>query len=177
MTGYKMSQTVLNNTLVFISELLNKNNIKDWFICYGTLLGIVRENNCIDNDDDIDIIISKEHYDKVLNLLLQNNFEIEHFNNFNIIKTKIKYKDNNIQYSSIDIYMAKMYGSIVKDLWNEIKITNCYLDNKQKTFIEKKWNNTTLYLPNNYLKILKNRYGSKWKIKLDKKIPLRKKII
>ena len=53
--GNNNSQEKLNNTLIKITNLLNENNIHDWFIGYGTLLGIVREDSCIENDDDIDI--------------------------------------------------------------------------------------------------------------------------
>ena len=49
----------LNDTLMFVVNLLNENNIQNWFISYGTLLGIIRNNSCIDRDDDIDIIIDK----------------------------------------------------------------------------------------------------------------------
>ena len=40
-----------------------------------------------------------------------------------------------------------------------------------KTFIEKKWNGQNIYYPNNYERILINRYGNEWKIKKDAKIP------
>ena len=63
MAGKKETSEKLNKTLLFLISLLNNNNIKEWFVCYGTLLGLVRENSCIDNDDDIDIIIEKSNYD------------------------------------------------------------------------------------------------------------------
>lgn len=62
---------------MFIIKLLNDNNIKNWFIGYGTLLGIIRENSCIDGDDDVDIIIDKSNYDKVKQLLVENNINLE----------------------------------------------------------------------------------------------------
>ena len=37
---------------------MKKYNINNWFIAYGTLLGIVRNNNCINYDDDIDNNVS-----------------------------------------------------------------------------------------------------------------------
>ena len=55
MAGKKLPANVLNNTLLAIIKLLNDNNINRWFVCYGTLLGLVRENSCIDNDDNITI--------------------------------------------------------------------------------------------------------------------------
>ena len=75
MAGPKNNQISLNKTLMFIIKLLNDNNIKNWFIGYGTLLGIIRENSCIDGDDDIDIIIDISNYDVVKQLLIENDIE------------------------------------------------------------------------------------------------------
>jgi phosphorylcholine metabolism protein LicD len=65
MVGRKQNSDTLNATLVKITKILNENSINGWFICYGTLLGIVRENSCIDGDDDIDIVIHKSKYDEL----------------------------------------------------------------------------------------------------------------
>ena len=75
MAGKKETSEKLNRTLLFLITLLNDNNIKSWFVCYGTLLGLVRENSCIDGDDDIDIIIEKSNYDIIKNILIENNFK------------------------------------------------------------------------------------------------------
>ena len=48
----------LNNGLKQIVKDLDEYKINNWFIGYGTLLGIVINNSCI-NNDDIDIIIDK----------------------------------------------------------------------------------------------------------------------
>ena len=91
MVSKKESSEILNKTLLTIVTLLNDNNIKKWFVCYGTLLGLVRENSCIDNDDDIDIIIHKSNYDIVRKILIENNFKfylvVTHYNSY---KLKIK---------------------------------------------------------------------------------------
>mgnify|MGYP001364233960 CR=1 FL=1 len=169
MAGTKETSEKLNRTLLFFIILLNNNNIKNWFVCYGTLLGLVRENSCIDNDDDIDVIIEKSNYDIIKKLLIENNFEFERGfgikNSKHIIKTK-----STSYYSSIDIYMGCYDDNKnVKDLWNKLTIKDCFLD--IETFIEKKWNGQNIYYPNNYERILNNRYGNDWKIKKDKKIP------
>ena len=67
MAGKKQTSKKLNKTLLII--LLNDNNIKNWFVCYETLLGLVSENSCINNDDDIDIIIEKSNYDIIKKIL------------------------------------------------------------------------------------------------------------
>lgn len=172
MSGEKSTSEKLNKTLLFLINLLNNNNIKNWFVCYGTLLGLVRENSCIDNDDDIDIIIEKSNYDIIKKILIENNFKLEP----NIKKCKLKFKyiiktQSTSDYSSIDIYMGDYNNKNVKDLWNNLTINDCFLDTENKTFIEKKWNGQNIYYPNNYERILINRYGKDWKIKKNKKIP------
>ena len=61
-----------------IIKILNKFKIKYW-ICQGTLLGIIRDNQLIPWDPDIDIAIwsgsiSKE---KIKEIMLSNNFILE----------------------------------------------------------------------------------------------------
>ena len=171
MSGPKETSEKLNKTLLFLITLLNNNNVKKWFVCYGTLLGLVRENSCIDNDDDIDIIIEKSNYDIIKKILIENNFKLEY--GYGIKKRKqyiIKTKSSS-DYSSIDIYMGDYSNENVKDLWNKLTIKQCFLDTENKTFIKKKWNGQNIYYPNNYERILMNRYGKDWKIKKDKKIP------
>ena len=163
MAGTKETSEKLNKTLLFIITLLNDNNIKNWFVCYGTLLGMVRENSCINNDDDIDIIIEKSNYDIIKKILIENNFELFYGSGINNSKSIIKTKSNN-DYASIDIYMGYYNNKNVTDLWNGLIIKDCFLDTDNKTFIEKKWNGQKIYYPNNYERILINRYGNKWKI-------------
>ena len=104
MGGKKHDQTVLNNTLMFIIKLLHDNGINNWFIGYGTLLGIVRENSCIDGDDDVDIIIDISNYDIVKKLLIENNIEIEYGYRIGDKKNILKTKDTT-NYCSVDFYM------------------------------------------------------------------------
>lgn len=175
MAGKKNSVNKLNNTLLFIIKLLNDNNIKNWFIGYGTLLGIIRENSCINNDDDIDIICDRKNYNQVKKLLIDNNFLIEYGygirNNTNILKTKDRQ-----EYCSIDFYMANVdINGNFNDTWERVVWSNCYLDNK---LIEYEWKDNILYIPNNYENKLKNRYGIRWKIPQNSKGPVpRKRVI
>lgn len=169
MAGTKQTSEKLNKTLLFLITLLNDNNIKNWFVCYGTLLGLVRENSCIDNDDDIDIIIEKGNYDIIKKILIDNNFKLDY--NFGINDSKYIIKTHaTSDYSSIDIYFGDYNNKNVKDLWNKLTIKDCFLDTDNKTFIEKKWNGQNIFFPNNYERILFNRYGNEWKIKKDTKV-------
>tara|TARA_B100001059_G_scaffold109603_1_gene109669 strand:- start:5504 stop:6049 length:546 start_codon:yes stop_codon:yes gene_type:complete len=167
MAGNNNSKKKLNYTLLFIAKLLNSNNISKWFIAYGTLLGIVRENSCIDNDDDVDIICDCNDFNKLIKILNKNNIEIE--NCFKDIRNKIsviKTKETKFL-ASIDLYMGEIdkngnyYEPHERITWQE-----CYLNNK---LIKKVWNDTILYLPNNAVKKLVGRYGKNWKIPCEHK--------
>lgn len=169
MAGIKETSEKLNCTLLFIISILNNNNITKWFVSYGTLLGLVRENSCIDNDDDIDIIIDKNYYDILKKILIENNFVLEYGYGIGKSKYILKTKPTS-KYTSIDIYMGTFSDNNVFDQWNKLNIKNCFLDNQNKTFIEKNWNGQQIYYPNNYERILVNRYGNDWHIKKDIKI-------
>lgn len=152
----------LNNTLMFILKILNENNIQNWFISYGTLLGIVRNNSCIDGDDDIDIIVEDIYYDKLKEILSKNNLTFTY--SYGINKSRSIIKVNNTKdYCSVDFYMASIdkEGNF-HDKWNNILWSKCYDTNGK--LVERVWNEQTLYLPLNYEEKLINRYGKDWMI-------------
>lgn len=64
---------VINRDIAFenlqlINEVLSKENIF-WQVCWGTLIGIMRDNDFIEWDEDIDIIILAEEEEKLKDLL------------------------------------------------------------------------------------------------------------
>ena len=56
-------------------DILNKNNVKYW-ICHGTLLGLIRDKQLIPWDHDIDIAVWSETIsrEKIKKIMLSNNF-------------------------------------------------------------------------------------------------------
>jgi len=175
MGGNKNDQILLTNTLMFIVKLLNDNNINNWFIAYGTLLGIIRNNSCIDGDDDVDIVIDRNNYDILKKILIENDIEIEpEFDKDPrryILKTKV-----NKNYCSVDFYMAYIdeKGNF-KDPWENVIWSECY--NEKNELIQHIWNDNILYLPLNYEIKLINRYGESWRIPQNTKGPLPRKTI
>jgi len=170
MGGKKFNKTILNNTLNFIINLLNNNNIQNWFIGYGTLLGIIRNNSCIDDDDDVDIIINKDNYDIVKKLLIDNNLQLEYGYGIKKATNILKTKDTD-KYCSIDFYMADVDNNgNFNDTWEKVIWSKCY-DDTTNNLLEFTWNNTKLYLPFNYENKLFNRYGKDWKIPMNTKGP------
>ena len=62
----------LVNMMIQLQDFLKENNIK-YSITSGTLLGAVRHQGFIPWDDDIDISMLRPEYNKLINLLKQNN--------------------------------------------------------------------------------------------------------
>ena len=169
MAGEGSTSEKLNHTLFTFIKILRDNNINDWFVAYGTLLGIVREKSCIENDDDIDIIINKKYRDKIKELLIKYNFKIDNEgiikNSNKILKTKT---DEN--YVTIDFYCAQVnnFGSFY-DPWEDVKWSRCYKDKKSKTFEEIEWKGLIVNIPSNFETKLEGRYGENWKIPQNNK--------
>ena len=119
----------------------------------------MRENSCIDGDDDIDIICDFNNYNDIKQMLTDNGFLIQ----IDCIGRKKRILKTSVsdEYSSIDLYLATVKKGNFYDSWEKVTWTNCYINNK---LIEYQWKDEILYLPNNYEQKLINRYGDDWKI-------------
>ena len=60
-------QLVLLEMLIQIDEICQKNNIK-YSLSSGTVLGAVRHKGFIPWDDDLDLMLMRDEYEKFLNL-------------------------------------------------------------------------------------------------------------
>lgn len=65
----KVQQTELE-ILLEIDRICKEENIK-YYLFYGTLIGAVRHGGFIPWDDDIDIVLFRDEYDRLLNILPQ----------------------------------------------------------------------------------------------------------
>jgi len=156
----------LNNTLLKIVRLLHSYNINDWFIGYGTLLGIVRNNSCINMDDDVDIVLNIKQKHLLIKLIEDNKFKIVTLKE-DFMKVVI-----NDSIPPIDFYLATVDGSAnFNDTWEKTTWSNVY------PLLIRKWNDVNLFLPSNYISKLVNRYGNDWKIPKQSKGVFPKKTI
>ncbi len=74
---------VILNGLIFIRDICDKNNI-NYFLYAGTLLGAVKYKGFIPWDDDIDIVLLRDDYEKLLKLLEENEndeYKVLHIHN------------------------------------------------------------------------------------------------
>ena len=154
MAGKQETQKKTNHTLVTIANILNEEKINDWFIFFGTLLGIIRENNCIEGDDDIDIMINYD-YNKLRNIFKKHGFKFT--TKFGIRRSKKILKTvSTDEFASFDFYMCEIDNKNYFTPWQNVEVRNVEIEKMN-------WNETILNLPNNSVSILKKMYGENWK--------------
>jgi|TARA_B100000780_G_C21087411_1_gene438129 lipopolysaccharide cholinephosphotransferase len=68
---------ILDQNFKEIIKILNDNSIYYW-LCHGTLLGIIRDGNLIDWDHDIDIALWEGQISRktIINIMEKNNFKL-----------------------------------------------------------------------------------------------------
>ncbi|MDR0832565.1 MAG: LicD family protein [Bacillales bacterium] len=70
---------LLVEMLIHFDDICKKNNIK-YSIGYGTFLGAIRHEGFIPWDDDIDVMMTRDNYDKLISLhFISENEEVFHY--------------------------------------------------------------------------------------------------
>jgi len=155
MAGEATDVVKLNHTLERVVKILHDCKINDWFIMFGTLLGIVRENSCIQGDDDIDIMINCDYQQ------LRDSFEKEGFiftSAHGIRNSKMMLKSESTEeFGSFDFYFCEVSEGDYYTPWHKVKAVNCL------PLSSKNWRSVSLNLPNDYLNKIITMYGSNWK--------------
>ncbi len=106
------------SVLIFITKLINE---LEYFVFFGTLLGLVRENNLIQNDDDIDIYINIKERDKLIKILVENNIvvdlnlKVNQDNSFLQVQKEINNKNAIIDFYFFDETLDDLY---LVEKWN-----------------------------------------------------------
>ena len=162
MGGQKKSKKQLIELYSHFMPLLKKADL-NFIAFFGTLLGIVRENDFMDGDDDIDVIISSTEIDKLRNLVKKENIKTG-------IKTNIKNNDLIALYHNgigpFDIYIYYEHKNDILLKWD-----GNLLYSKNDIFPLKMINfrGFNLYIPKKSRKILRQTYGSDYMIPKNKK--------
>lgn len=69
---------VLLGNLKFFHRFCTQNNIK-YFLAYGTLLGCIRHNGFIPWDDDVDVWMFRDDYERLRELFKSKGYQIENY--------------------------------------------------------------------------------------------------
>lgn len=78
MLSMKEIQKGALNILVRIDEICRKENL-NYYLAYGTLIGAIRHKGFIPWDDDIDIMMPRDDYDRLVNYFIDNKEELKPF--------------------------------------------------------------------------------------------------
>ncbi len=153
-----------------VTDLLDKNNIPYW-LEGGTLLGIIREDRLLPWDNDLDISITEDYYDKTINLVKELNYRVR-FKEFQKddkpfkkgVKRLIKIRNRKFIF---------FRGEVALDIFIKFKKDDQYFwqvgDKKKsvdssyyKELIKYKFNSKDYLIPKLYKEYLTYRYGD-WK--------------
>lgn len=158
-----------NKNLIIISKILNKNGI-EFFPFYGTLLGLVREDSCIDGDDDIDLMVSYNDRGKIYEIMSGLGMKNTDGGR-NFLQFTYKIKDQPV---IADFYLFEETEEYLIEKWNFFgremdERYNVHFDkNKIFPLIKKEWKGIDLRIPNNSEFIIEYCYGKEWRQKRNK---------
>lgn len=117
---YKEQYKLLNIVL----DLLKKHNI--FYVAIGgTQLGLHRDKCILPYDDDFDFLIIENDKKKLIDLMIDNNFNIHHYDFGNLGEGfKIEYKNSdffNNKYAFIDIFVANNKNGYLVSCVDKVK--------------------------------------------------------
>ena len=130
---------------------------------YGSLLGYYRDNDFINNDDDIDFIVNIDDFKKLQQYIIKNKCNLKKISlgiiNDNLIQL---YYD---RIGPVDFYLFNDYKDDILIKWDGNLLYSKDDIYPLKVVI---YNNFKVYIPNNTLLILYQTYGKDWKIPIAK---------
>jgi hypothetical protein len=176
MRKFIVSRDLNRENLIYFSNLLAHNNIKS-FAFFGTLLGLVREQDVLENDDDVDFYVDEKHRDKLIKILIADGFSINltkspnHSCHFLQVFHGIPFPGG-----AVDFYFYSVQPSLdfIVERWNFVTKFN---DPLSALHIPYKLifplrifylNNHAISIPNEFESVVSWLYGPNWRVPLSK---------
>ncbi|MFA5619171.1 MAG: LicD family protein [Weeksellaceae bacterium] len=156
--------------IVYFNKMAEKADI-DLFLEFGTLLGLTRDGDVIDWDDDVDFGINEEDSDKLVETLLQHKTELPYSDKLNWTANIREDKDNNVWYVSLSFTNKKEFlfhpfeiAFGVRKFFGDrsVCMRNSYLSCDKEHFIKNetiKFLNAEIKVPYKHEKFLDLLYG------------------
>ncbi len=162
--------------LKYIANFLAKKKIP-YFIFFGTLLGVTRDNDIIKNDDDVDIYIDLKDRKKLISVINETNFNID----YNSAQNKSKFflqltkqlKENTWSY--VELYFYEELDEHIIDRWNfrgigNKKSASIYIPKKILFPIKEiNFKGDLISVPIDEKAVCEFLYGKNWKVPLTKR--------
>jgi hypothetical protein len=169
----------LENLLILSKQLRGYKN----FVFYGTLLGLVRENNILIGDDDIDILIDIKLKKKILSSIkILKKFKInKKVMNENFIQ--LVRKDNNIKtFVDLYFYINNKKNNYIEEKHNflssvNLKSHSLHIPKKLIFPLKKSKKFLDVYLPRKPIDLCQYLYGKSWQKPLKKNTGYRMEVI
>ena len=108
-------QLLLCEMLIFFDNVCRKHDL-DYMLCYGTLLGAVRHKGFIPWDDDVDLIMMRKDYGKLIKVL-PDEINKHPFLKDNFGLTLLKTFNENYFNDMNDIYTSQYVDFFILMIW------------------------------------------------------------
>ena len=140
-TGTLRKIQLANLKVLEIIDKLCQENSFDYWLDYGNLLGAARHKGFIPWDDDVDLTMPRQHYEKFIELFLKNGIPNNPdltlvFDNNGCNKCLLKIKHKHITSVNVDIFPCDFYFEKLDDE-NKTKLTLQLKNFMKKTFLKK----------------------------------------
>lgn len=169
-----IDDATLNNAFDYVIQIIKD---VEYSIFFGTLLGIIRENSLLKNDDDIDFLVDYKNKQKIITLLLKSDLKLDLNKPVNSGEYFIQAEFNNKdKVCLIDFYFYELTPKqkvLLKSIggpYQEDKKQWMYMTkNTILPFTDSLFNNMKIKIPNEPTKVLRYLYGRKWNKRIEKK--------